>query len=460
MKKGVSLAGNSAMVDPRRARVLKQGSIGRGPVVYWMSRDQRVNDNWALLFAQELALERKVSLGVVFCLAPSFLNATLRQYGFMLKGLRAVENRLAELNIPFFLLIGPPEQKLPAFLAKHQTGELVTDFDPLRLKRQWKKEVAALVNSIIYEVDARNIVPCWEASNKKEYAAYTLRPKIHRILPEFLKDFPLAQKYPFPWPKKVKKTNWDEAETSLKIDRSVPEVDWLVPGEKAAAATLDDFLTRKLSAYASRRNDPTEDGVSNFSPYLHFGQISAQRVALEVQKKKVSKESKDGFLEELIVRRELSDNFCFYNQDYDRFAGFPEWAQKTLNEHRGDQREYLYSLEQFEAGKTHDDLWNAAQMEMVHRGKMHGYLRMYWAKKILEWTASPEEALEVAILLNDKYELDGRDTNGYVGIAWSVGGVHDRAWKERPIFGKIRYMSYGGCKRKFKVKTYIEQHLT
>jgi deoxyribodipyrimidine photo-lyase len=232
-----------------------------------------------------------------------------------------------------------------------------------------------------------------------------------------------------------------------------------VPGEKAAAAILDHFLAKKLSAYESKRNDPTEDGVSNFSPYLHFGQISAQRVALEVQKKRVKKESKDGFLEELIVRRELSDNFCFYNPDYDRFTGFPEWAQKTLNEHRGDKREYLYSLEQFEAGKTHDDLWNAAQMEMVHRGKMHGYLRMYWAKKILEWTASPEEALEVAILLNDKYELDGRDANGYVGIAWSVGGVHDRAWNERPIFGKVRYMSYGGCKRKFKVKTYIEQHL-
>jgi deoxyribodipyrimidine photo-lyase len=459
MKKVVPFVGNSTMVDPRRVRVLKQGSIGSGPVLYWMSRDQRVSDNWALLFAQELALERKVSLGVVFCLAPSFLNATLRQYGFMLKGLRAVENRLAELNIPFFLLIGPPEQKLPAFLAKHQTGELVTDFDPLRIKQQWKKEVAALVNSTIYEVDARNIVPCWEASSKKEYAAYTLRPKIHRALPEFLKDFPPAQKHPFAWPKKVTGTDWDEAEISLKIDRSVPEIDWLLPGEKAAAATLDRFLTKKLSAYASRRNDPTEDGVSNLSPYLHFGQISAQRVALQLKKKKVNKESKDGFLEELIVRRELSDNFCFYNPDYDRFAGFPEWAQKTLNEHRGDKREYLYSLEQFEAGKTHDDLWNAAQMEMVHRGKMHGYLRMYWAKKILEWTGSPEEALEVAILLNDKYELDGRDTNGYVGIAWSVGGVHDRAWTERPIFGKIRYMSYGGCKRKFKVKTYIEQHL-
>ncbi|MGB6378146.1 MAG: deoxyribodipyrimidine photo-lyase [Syntrophobacteria bacterium] len=448
------------MVDPRRVRIVKQGSIGSGSVLYWMSRDQRVNDNWALLFAQELALERKVSLGVVFCLAPSFLNATSRQYGFMLKGLQEVENHLAELNIPFFLLIGSPEQELPAFLVKHHIGSLVTDFDPLRIKQQWKKEVAAHIKSRIYEVDGRNIVPCWEASSKKEYAAYTLRPKIHRALPEFLKDFPLAQKHPFPWPKKVKKTNWDKAEISLKIDRSVPEIDWLLPGEKAAAATLDRFLTKKLSAYASRRNDPTEDGVSNLSPYLHFGQISAQRVALQLKKKKVNKESKDGFLEELIVRRELSDNFCFYNPDYDRFAGFPEWAQKTLNEHRGDKREYLYSLEQFEDGKTHDDLWNAAQMEMVHRGKMHGYLRMYWAKKILEWTGSPEEALEVAILLNDKYELDGRDTNGYVGIAWSVGGVHDRAWKERPIFGKIRYMSYGGCKAKFDVNSYIKHNLS
>ena len=448
------------MVDPKRVRIVKQGSIGSGSVLYWMSRDQRVNDNWALLFAQELALERKVSLGVVFSLVPRFLNATSRQYGFMLKGLQEVENHLAELNIPFFLLIGSPEQELPAFLVKHHIGGLVTDFDPLRIKQQWKKEVAAHIKSRIYEVDGRNIVPCWEASSKKEYAAYTLRPKIHRALPEFLKDFPLAQKHPFPWPKKVKKTNWDEAEISLKIDRSVPEIDWLLPGEKAAAATLDRFLTKKLSAYASRRNDPTEDGVSNLSPYLHFGQISAQRVALQLKKKKVNKESKDGFLEELIVRRELSDNFCFYNPDYDRFAGFPEWAQKTLNEHRGDKREYLYSLEQFEDGKTHDDLWNAAQMEMVHRGKMHGYLRMYWAKKILEWTGSPEEALEVAILLNDKYELDGRDTNGYVGIAWSVGGVHDRAWKERPIFGKIRYMSYGGCKAKFDVNSYIKHNLS
>ncbi len=447
------------MINPKRVRVIKKGPSVRGPVVYWMSRDQRVNDNWAFLFAQELALKHKVPLGVVFSLVPSFLSATLRQYGFMLKGLQEVEQALAGLNIPFFLLLGSPEQKLPPFLEQHEIGGLVTDFDPLRIKRTWKKAVAKQIRIPLYEVDARNVVPCWVASSKREYAAHTLRPKIHRALPEFLEEVPLLQKHPFPWPGKVRGTDWGDAEKSLKIDRSVPEVDWLSPGEQAASAMLEHFLKRKLSAYASRRNDPTEDGVSHLSPYLHFGQISAQRVALEVRKKKVNKESKDDFLEELIVRRELSDNFCFYNSDYDQFSGFPEWAQKTLNEHRGDKREFIYSLEQFEHGKTHDDLWNAAQLQMVLTGKMHGYMRMYWAKKILEWTGSPEDALEIAIHLNDKYELDGRDTNGYVGVAWSIGGVHDRAWQERPVFGKIRYMSYAGCKRKFDVSTFIEKNL-
>jgi len=173
-----------------------------------------------------------------------------------------------------------------------------------------------------------------------------------------------------------------------------------------------------------------------------------------------SNEHNEAFLEELIVRRELSDNYCFYNTHYDMFEGFPPWAQKTLNDHRKDHRPYRYSLSELEEAKTHDDLWNAAQMEMVKRGKMHGYLRMYWAKKILEWTASPEEALHVAIYLNDRYELDGRDTNGYTGIAWSIGGVHDRAWNEREVFGKIRYMSYNGCKSKFNVKSYVERITT
>jgi len=214
----------------------------------------------------------------------------------------------------------------------------------------------------------------------------------------------------------------------------------------------------KCSLIITKRNDPVADGQSNLSPYLHFGQISAQRVALEVENASVDKASRDTFLEELIVRRELADNFCFYTPQYDKFEGFPAWARKTLNAHRKDRRAYSYTLQQFEYAKTHDELWNAAQTEMVKRGKMHGYMRMYWAKKILEWTGSPEKAMETAIYLNDLYGLDGRDPNGYTGIAWSIGGVHDRAWNERPIFGKIRYMSYNGCKSKFDVKRYI-QHI-
>jgi len=160
----------------------------------------------------------------------------------------------------------------------------------------------------------------------------------------------------------------------------------------------------------------------------------------------------------MIVRRELSDNFCEYEPNYDYFEGFHEWAKKTLNEHRNDEREYLYPKEQFEHADTHDPLWNAAQNQMMNKGKMHGYMRMYWAKKILEWSPNPEEAMQVAIDLNDKYELDGRDPNGYAGIAWSIGGIHDRAWFERPVYGKIRYMNYNGCKSKFNVKRYIEMN--
>jgi deoxyribodipyrimidine photo-lyase len=161
--------------------------------------------------------------------------------------------------------------------------------------------------------------------------------------------------------------------------------------------------------------------------------------------------------DQLIVRRELADNFCLYNPHYDTPQCFPEWAGRTLSDHARDARPYVYARERLEGGETHDDLWNAAQQEMAQSGKMHSYLRMYWAKKILEWTPSPAEALETVIALNDRYELDGRDPNGYAGAAWSVGGVHDRAWGERPVFGKIRYMSYNGCKSKFDVRAYTRR---
>jgi len=444
----------------KRVRTLKDGTTKKGQVVYWMSRDQRVEDNWALLYAQELAVQMKAPLAVVFCLVPQFLNATLRQFDFMLKGLKQVEKGLTDLKIPFFLIRGWPKKEIPNFATENKVALIVSDFDPLNIKKKWKEEVANRLKIPLYEVDTRNIVPCWIASPKQEYAAYTLRPKIRRSLPEFLEEFPKLKVHPFTWKGKVKSTNWKRVVSGLEVNGHVREVDWLEPGERAARQTLNRFLNKKLQEYDEKRNDPTENSVSHLSPYLHFGQISAQRVALEVKKSQAKLEKKDSFLEELIVRRELSDNYCFYNEKYDQFEGFHPWAQKTLNEHRGDKREYLYSSEEFEEAKTHDDLWNAAQMEMVLKGKMHGYMRMYWAKKILEWTESPESALEIAIYLNDKYELDGRDSNGYTGIAWSVGGVHDRAWNERPVFGKIRYMSYNGCKRKFDIQSYIQKNLS
>ena len=439
----------------RRVRILKEGVNKAGAVALWMSRDQRVKDNWALLFAQELALKKKVPLAVVFCIVPDFLGATKRQYIFMLKGLQEVEQNLQKKNIPFFLLSGNPGEELPYFIRENDISVLVKDFDPLKIKSAWTESVKREINIPFYEVDAHNIVPCWVASPKQEFGAYTLRPKIYRMLPEFLEKYPRLSKHSFQWGKGIKNPDWIERLRNLNLD-AIPELNWINPGEKASFKVLEYLLDMKLSSYNTERNDPTKNGQSNLSPYLHFGQISAQRVALEVSMSDTYKESREAFLEELIVRRELSDNYCFYNSNYDNFSGFPEWAKKTLNEHRKDLREYDYTRDQFENAETHDDLWNAAQIEMVKRGKMHGYMRMYWAKKILEWTESPEKAVEIAIYLNDRYELDGRDPNGYAGIAWSIGGVHDRAWGERPVFGKIRYMSYNGCKSKFDVKKYIK----
>ena len=227
-------------------------------------------------------------------------------------------------------------------------------------------------------------------------------------------------------------------------------------GETAAMQAAKCFVHSKLQNYPDTRNNPCLDGQSGLSPYLHFGQLAPQRLAWMVRFSEVPLEAKEIFLEELIVRRELADNFCLYEPSYDSLAGFPAWARKTLEEHRGDKRNYVYSLADFEESNTHEALWNACQYDLVQTGKLHGYLRMYWAKKILEWTCDPETALDCAIILNDRYSLDGRDPNGYTGIAWSVGGVHDRAWSERSVFGKIRYMNEAGCRRKFDVDGYIK----
>jgi deoxyribodipyrimidine photo-lyase len=278
-----------------------------------------------------------------------------------------------------------------------------------------------------------------------------LRPKLRRLLPRFLTEFPIVKKQsgmgcavPIDWAQLLSPPARDPL--------SAPHAA-LPSGSAAAQQRLQHFLASGLTRYHETSNNPTLDGQSRLSPYLHFGQISAQRMALEARR--FSGPGPEAFLEQLIIRRELSDNFCWYNPYYDSMDACPAWAQRTLLAHKADPRPYLYSSHDFERARTHDLLWNAAQLEMVDTGSMHGYMRMYWAKKILEWSASPEEAWQIALRLNNRYQLDGRDPNGYTGIAWSIGGLHDRAWQERLIFGKIRYMNSNGCRRKFDIEQYI-----
>ena len=441
-------------VDLRRIRLLKDNPSPKGTVVYWVSRDQRIRDNWALLYAQQLAFERREPLEIIFCLAPEFLGATVRHYDFMLRGLKEMEQKAGTLNIGFALLAGKPDQRIPEFVRSSRVSVLVCDFDPLRLKRQWKEKALPRISVPVYEVDAHNIVPCWLASDKQEYAAFTFRPKINPRLDEFLTDFPAVRRHPYG--AKSRAADWDKAEKSLTIDRSVRPCSWIEPGEKAAAKHLKSFIARRLSQYAEARNDPSRNGQSGLSPYLHFGQISGQRTAWEASRAQAAVYSTDAFLEELIVRRELSDNFCFYNKRYDTFSCLPVWAQKTLNDHAADRREHVYSPGQLERAQTHDACWNAAQKELVAFGRIHGYMRMYWGKKIIEWSKTPQEAYKTAVYLNDRYELDGRDPNGYAGIAWCFG-MHDRPWSRRAVFGTIRYMSADGLKRKFDMQAYIKK---
>ncbi|KAL4608184.1 Deoxyribodipyrimidine photo-lyase-like [Arapaima gigas] len=455
-------AANGVQFNEKRLRFLsdtkkvKQGSQG---VLYWMCRDQRVQDNWALIYAQQVARAEKLPLHVCFCLPPQFLEATIRQMGFMLKGLREVEKECSSLEIQFHLLLGAAGEVLPDFVKDRKMGAVVTDFFPLRLPLQWVEDTKkGLPSDVSFaQVDAHNIVPCWVASDKQEYSARTIRGKITKLLPEFLTQLPLVEKHPHCASIPAKPVDWEGAWTSMKVDQTVEEVEWARPGSAAAFATLESFIDLRLRDFATHRNNPNCKALSQLSPWLHAGQVSAQRVVLEVKRCGSRGPSVDSFVEEVVVRRELADNFCFYNKDYDRVEGAYEWARKTLRDHAKDPRPHLYSLQELEAGKTGDRLWNAAQIQLLKEGKMHGFLRMYWAKKILEWTPSPEEALAIALYFNDRYSLDGNDPNGYVGCMWSVCGIHDQGWRERPVFGKIRYMNYAGCSRKFDVPAF-ERH--
>ncbi|MBN1290067.1 MAG: deoxyribodipyrimidine photo-lyase [Actinobacteria bacterium] len=447
----------SDQVNPSRVRRLNRSAGKEGPVIYWMSRDQRASSNWALQFALETAERGGTFVVVAFCLAPEFLGAAFRQYHFMIEGLKEVEQSLAEKNIPFYLQAGNPVERLPELIRQLRAGTMVCEFDPLRIRKAWKNGIVKNADVAIYEVDAHNMVPCLEASDRQEYSARTFRKKLGKKLGGFIERYPGSEGQKKAAADLADTVDWNRIESRLEVDRAVPAVEWLKPGTGEGLKTLARFLENGLTGYARQSNNPNGEARSDLSPYLHFGQVSAADVFHEVSLADVPEEDKEAFLEELLVRRELSDNFCFYNSHYDSVKGFPDWAGATLKAHEGDPRPYVYTRSQLESGDTHDELWNAAQLEMLKTGKMHGYIRMYWAKKILEWSRTPARALQTAVYLNDRYELDGRDPNGYTGIAWSIGGVHDRAWKERGVFGKVRYMSYAGCGRKFDIDKYVSR---
>ncbi len=442
----------------QRGRRLAERPFQGGPIVYWMNRDQRVHDNWALLAAHEWAKKEGVAFAVAHNLLPGFLGGGERQWRFKLAGLRAVQKELHAKGIPFYLFVGEEShQEMLHWMKKEKIGGMVTDFFPLRLPQRWLKEVVDGLSCPVYQVDAHNVVPCWITSQKQEFAARTIRPKIHAQLKTYLTDIPKLASQASHAPFTYQTIDWKALEEFVPAASAPKKVDWIEGGEAPAHKALRRFLSERLPVYHERRNDPLGQALSDLSPFFHYGHLAPQRVAYEALHDTAPKLARDAFIEELVVRRELSDNYCFYQPHYDSFEGLPEWARKTLDAHRKDPREFTYSRAEFEYARTHDELWNAAQLEMVKTGKMHGYVRMYWAKKILEWSDSPEDAFKIAIHLNDRYELDGRDPNGYVGIAWSIGGLHDRPWFNRPIFGSVRYMSRGGMEKKFDVEGYIKK---
>ena len=438
------------MIQPQRIKLLNRKPTDRkgSYVLYWMQASQRSHWNHALDFAICQANQLELPLITFFGLTDRFPGANLRHYRFMLEGLAEVETSLENMGIRFIL-----EKISPEFGVVEMSKEaaiVVTDRGYLNIQRFWRQWAAEHCHCRMVQVESDAIVPIEIASDKEEYSAATLRRKIKAKLDDFMfpadnlevKHSSLSMDLPQPPP------------PQLDTDRSIPPSTTFKGGTSEALARLRHFLDTHIHHYHELRNDPNRDCVSHLSPYLHFGHISPLYIALETKKRRSPGE--EAFLEELIVRRELGMNFVFYNRDYESFAGLPEWAQKTLKRHQNDPRAAIYSPQQLEKADTHDPYWNAAQLEMVHTGKMHGYMRMYWGKKILEWVKTPELAFRYAIYLNNKYELDGRDPNSYSGVAWCFG-KHDRPWSERPIFGTIRYMNDAGLRRKFDADGYAKR---
>ncbi|KAG7372846.1 deoxyribodipyrimidine photolyase [Nitzschia inconspicua] len=472
-------------------------------VVYWMQRDMRTKDNHALLLAQAMAQRQQVPLYVCHVLIPGGtpesggsvpvpmqeLPITERYGSFYLGGLQCVFDELKAQKVPLYIVHSQPYGEVYApchhkavthaiqeqvVLQSHIRPQLIIlDTSPIRQFRQWHEGFAANFQSNIpiWQVDAHNVVPIWYASPKREYGARTIRSKLNKLVDDCLQadqykkgQIPEFQgnQHMKSLPVEIPKTfDRQSHEAYLNWDTSVPAVQYWKPGTQAALHRFDEFIRSGLPKFDQLRNDPNYNRqiCSQLSPYFNLGQLAFATCMLRLKTHNRDATGKASFIEEGFVRKELSDNFCWYSpHDYDALSTTADWAKETLEIHASDPREYVYTLQQLEQGQTHDDLWNASQLQLVQEGKLHGFLRMYWAKKILEWTPDPTTALEYAQYFNDHYALDGRCPNGFVGVGWSIMGIHDQGWKERDVFGKIRFMNYNGCKRKFKVPEFVQKY--
>jgi deoxyribodipyrimidine photo-lyase len=418
-----------------------------------MQASQRAECNHALEYAVRLANRERLPVVVYFGLTAGFPEANARHYQFMLEGLAETRRRLEARGMKLVVRECAPDAGAVELSAR--AASAVVDRGYLRIQKAWRAEAAKAMPCPLFQVETDTIIPVEDVSPKEEYSAATIRTKIARKLKDHL--VPLKERRPL---KDALSLDLESLPLDdlpgllarLKIDRSVPPSPFFKGGPDEARKKLKVFLRDKLDHFDHLRNNPALDATSHLSPYLHFGQISPLSIALQASE--TGGPGVNAFLEELIVRRELSLNFVHYNDRYDVYDGLPFWARKTLAAHREDERPAVYTEAELAAAATHDPYWNAAQQEMAVTGKMHGYMRMYWGKKIIEWSRAPEEAFRTALALNNRYELDGRDPNGFAGVAWCFG-KHDRPWGERAIFGNVRYMNDAGLRRKFDIDRYV-----
>jgi deoxyribodipyrimidine photo-lyase len=450
------------VINDTRVRPLNDEPIdtSRKYVLYWMQASERTDLNFALEYAIEQANHHDLPLVVAFGLMDNYPEANERHYAFLLQGLRDVQFALHDRGIKFVIRHGMPAEV--ALKLSSEAAMIVCDRGYTRHQRAWREQVGTEASVRVIEVESDVVVPVSTASSKLEYGARTLRPKIHRLWDDYLRDHrPIEVKHDSTRLRLASDFDLSQSNAvleKLKLDRSVKPVEMFVGGQDEAARRLKAFVDHKLDGYAEGRNEPAAGQSTTLSPYLHFGHISPIRIALAVMRKQgVRSADRDALLEELIVRRELSMNLCLYNEKYDQYAGTPDWARHTLAQHVDDERPVIYTDAELEAAETHDPYWNAAQLQMNLTGFMHNYMRMYWGKKILEWSRSPKQAFERTLRINNKYFLDGRDPNSYCGVQW-VYGTHDRPWgPKRRIFGTIRYMNDKGLERKFKIDQYVQQ---